>query len=195
MPPRGLRLPVSRKLCIGTDRLRSVSRGEKWCRRDVLEINTHEPKNHSRKFLFIILIVIRTEQILANIADIDVAEKQLIQKRWNLVMRKYIPTSLHIFNKSIGFTHLFHSEKYLNLPFPIHSFRDSAGVAQRGGCFQKGFDRNVSELGRGSLRCLCCLSRGGLSVRMCMPEKASGFDSFSGIHIRADCTTFEKRQK
>ena len=99
MPPRGLRLPVSPKLCIGTDRLRSVSRGEKWCRRDVLEINTHEPKNHSRKFLRIVLIVIRTKQISANTADMEVAEKQLTQKSCIFVMRKHIPTSLPIFNK------------------------------------------------------------------------------------------------
>ena len=60
--------------------------------------------------------------------------------------------------KSIGFATLFLSEKYLNLPFSNTQFPEFVWVGQRGGCFQKGFDRNVSELGWADLRCLCCFA-------------------------------------
>ena len=133
MPPRGLRLPVSRKLCIGTDRLRSVS-GGKWCRRDVLEINKYAPDVSAHCF-----------NRNANRTDPDYKIHGSEDKSFghNVILNS---------RKSIGLTYFFHSEKYLNLSFPIHSFRDSAGVAQRGGCFQKGLTEMKSSFDRGSLR-------------------------------------------
>ena len=52
------------------------------------------------------------------------------------------------------------SEKYLNLSSPIHSFWDSAGWGPGAAASRRAFDRNVSELGRVILRCLCCFSEG-----------------------------------
>ena len=90
---------------------------------------------------------------------------------------------------------LFHSEKYLNLPSPIHSFRNSAGWGNGAAASRRALTEMLVSLGGRICDAFAVLPRGVQAVRRCMWEKESASESFSHIHLRAACTTFGKLQK
>ena len=103
--------------------------------------------------------------------------------------------SLFNIQKRIGFATLFLSEKYLNLPSAIHSFRNSTGWGNRAAASRRALTEMVVSLGGRICDAFAVLPRGVQSVRRCMRKKESASESFLRIHLRALCTTFGKPQK